>query len=204
MRVQIGGSLFDRNGLRKYLTPLEAVRFLDVADTLRSDLAALCGVLHWTGCRISEALELGPNRVDLECARVVLRTLKRHHRGQVSADAAQHFRIVPVPSELIEQLARLTPSDEGLYWPCSRQSAWRLIKWTMEAADISGIHACPKGLRHHFGLMAISAGVPLSLLQRWMGHAKVETTLLYLEMMAAEERGFAERMWRSQPAEARA
>jgi integrase/recombinase XerD len=74
----------------------------------------------------------------------------------------------------------------------------------MEAADISGIHACPKGLRHHFGLMAISAGVPLSLLQRWMGHAKVETTMLYLEMMDAEERGFAERMWRSQPAEARA
>lgn len=64
-----------------------------------------------------------------------------------------------------------------------------------EAGIAPGIHATPKGLRHGFGLHAIRSGVPLNLVQRWLGHARMETTAIYLQAMGREEREMAERMW---------
>jgi integrase len=65
----------------------------------------------------------------------------------------------------------------------------------MEAAEISGLHATPKGLRHGFGIRAISTGVPLNMAQRWLGHANISTTAIYADAIGDEERRIAERMW---------
>lgn len=196
MRGQEGAGLYDNCGRRKYLSHAEGARFLEVVASLPLREAALCEVLYWTGCRISEALELGPNRVDHESARLVLRTLKRHHRGQTRELSPVIFRTVPVSTGLIDALSRLSASVDGRYWPWSRQAAWRHIKVAMALAGVEGLPACPKGLRHHFGIMAASADIPPSLIKRWMGHAKLETTMIYLDAVGSEERGFAERMWK--------
>jgi integrase len=66
----------------------------------------------------------------------------------------------------------------------------------MSSADIcGGPHATPKGLRHAFGLHAIRSGVPLNLVQRWLGHASMNTTAIYLDAIGHEEREIASRMW---------
>jgi integrase len=65
----------------------------------------------------------------------------------------------------------------------------------MGSAQITGPHATPKGLRHGFGIAAVEAQVPLHLIQRWLGHAQLSTTVLYLEAVDAEERNVARRMW---------
>lgn len=66
----------------------------------------------------------------------------------------------------------------------------------MEAAGISeGPHASPKGLRHGYGVAAITAGVPLNMLSKWMGHSKIETTAIYANALGEEQRRIAERMW---------
>jgi integrase/recombinase XerD len=78
----------------------------------------------------------------------------------------------------------------------SRCRAWQLIKGIMrEAAITAGPHATPKGLRHSFGLHAIRSGVPLNLVQRWLGHASMNTTAIYLQAIGDEEREIAARMW---------
>ena len=41
--------------------------------------------------------------------------------------------------------------------------------------------ACPKGLRHGFGIRAAGYNVPTNLIQRWMGHASPTTTAIYLD-----------------------
>jgi site-specific recombinase XerD len=51
-------------------------------------------------------------------------------------------------------------------------------------------------LRHGFGIHAVQSGVPLNLVQRWLGHARMETTAIYLDAMGSEEREIASRMWR--------
>jgi len=66
----------------------------------------------------------------------------------------------------------------------------------IKAAGIpEGPHASPKGLRHGFGVHDIVKGVPLSTLQKWLGHAQLTTTALYANAVGQEERDIAARMW---------
>jgi integrase len=71
-----------------------------------------------------------------------------------------------------------------------------LVKHVMADAKIAdGPHATPKGLRHGFGIHAIRSGVPLNLVQRWLGHSSMTTTAIYLQAIGDEERTIAARMW---------
>ena len=75
-------------------------------------------------------------------------------------------------------------------------SAVRNVIRNLKTAGIGpGIHATPKGLRHGFGIHAVRSGVPLNLIQRWLGHASMTTTAIYLQAMGAEEHDIAVRMW---------
>ncbi len=59
---------------------------------------------------------------------------------------------------------------------------------TMHLAGVEGAMARPHGLRHGFGVQALMKDVPLPLLQRWMGHADLETTAIYLQVIGNEEK----------------
>lgn len=74
-------------------------------------------------------------------------------------------------------------------------TGWRVVHAVMEQARLSGPHACPKGLRHGFGVQAVSAGIPLNLVQRWLGHAQLSTTAIYANAVGEEEQNIAARMW---------
>lgn len=80
-------------------------------------------------------------------------------------------------------------------WSWGRTQSWRIVKSTMVKAHISGLQACPKGLRHGFGVHAVRTGVPLNILQKWLGHSSMETTAIYANATGPEERDIAERMW---------
>jgi site-specific recombinase XerD len=58
-----------------------------------------------------------------------------------------------------------------------------------------GPHACPKGLRHGFGVTAVSNGIALNMVQKWLGHAQLSTTAIYANAMGEEEQSIAARMW---------
>jgi integrase len=70
----------------------------------------------------------------------------------------------------------------------------------MKEAGIAGLPASPKGLRHTFGVSAFQANVPPHLVQRWLGHASLRTTVIYAEVSGKEERQFAARMWENRRA----
>jgi hypothetical protein len=57
--------LHDRTGKRLYLTAAERVAFMAAARRAAPEVRTLCAVLHDTGCRESELLEVTPERVDL-------------------------------------------------------------------------------------------------------------------------------------------
>ncbi|WP_375413004.1 tyrosine-type recombinase/integrase [uncultured Bradyrhizobium sp.] len=188
------GSLYGGSGRRKYLTQDERTRFVEAARRCeRQDVMTLCLTLAYTGARISEALALTGESVEASAGFIAIRSLKKRTRAIV-------IREIPVPDALIACLYRVhgldAASREARLWPYSRCRAWRLIKGVMNDAGIThGLHATPKGLRHGFGLHAIRSGVPLNLVQRWLGHARMETTAIYLQAMGEEERQIAIRMW---------
>jgi integrase/recombinase XerD len=185
--IQLGHwQVHDIAGRRKYLTVHERARFLEAAQRLRPDLRALCRVLAYTGCRVSEALSLTAAQLDAEGGRLILRTLKR--RRVV-------YRAVPIPPGLIATLQALPIAIDGRLWHMHRSTAWRTVTAVMDQAGICGPMACCKGLRHGFGMAAAGAGVPPNLIAKWLGHASLETSAIYLDAVGLEEREFAERMW---------
>ncbi len=181
--------LFDCNGGRKYLCAGELSRFLAAARKTEAATRIFCSLLAYTGCRVSEALALTPAQLDSETRRVVFRTLKRRR---------QTFRAVPVPDALMRELRRIgshRSRDERL-WRWCRQTAWRRVRGVMEAARIEGPQAMPKGLRHGFGVANAENSVPMPTTQKWLGHARLETTAIYQQVSGREEIAFAARLWR--------
>ena len=97
--------------------------------------------------------------------------------------------------ELAHDLKRHRPRKPRLLWALGRTRAWQIVTGTMKEAKIKGAHATPKGLRHGFAIHAVQSGVPLNLVQRWLGHAQLSTTASYANAIGAEERNIARRMW---------
>ncbi|MGU3420825.1 tyrosine-type recombinase/integrase [Methylobacterium sp. D54C] len=182
-------SLHTLGGRRKYVNHGERARFIAAAATRPPQIETLCLMLAWTGCRISEALGTTYGDLDPDCGLVSVRCLKKRRDGIV--------REVPVPRAFLDMLAHVHgagPSTARL-WPIGRTTAWRQVKEVMELAHVGGHAASPKGLRHGFGVHAVRSGVPLNLLQRWLGHADIATTSIYTDLMGPEEREVAARMW---------
>jgi integrase/recombinase XerD len=190
-----GLSLYTQVGLRKYLNRPERRRVLSAAAELAPDERLFVLTLAWTGARVSEVLALTGASFQVEAGTVSLLTLKRRRR---------HVREVPIPPQLVNALDRhfglsITRQDprcaDRRLWPWHRVTAWRIVKRVMTASGIVGRQACPRGLRHGFGVGTLQAGVPLSLTQRWLGHARISTTAIYTEAAGPEECAFAARFW---------
>ena len=76
-----------------------------------------------------------------------------------------------------------------------RATAHREVAAVKAAVGISSPQACPKGLRHGFGIAAVTAGGPLPTIAAVPGHADIATTAIYTTAVGVEARGFLQRMW---------
>ena len=188
-------SLYSSNGSRKYLNQSERERVLAVTGTLEPAPALFALTLAWTGARVSEVLALTAASFQVESGTVAIATLKRRRH---------HVREVPIPPDLMAALDyefglsniwRDPRRADDRLWPWHRVTAWRVIKRVMGYAAIDGCRANPRGLRHAFGVGSLQAGVPLNLVQRWLGHARISTTAIYANASGPEERAFAQRHW---------
>ena len=121
------------------------------------------------------------------------------------APAEPHWRAVPVPEDLIHALelvhrlrsaqASARGAKRRALWPITRQSANRQVGALMRSAGIEGPQACPRGLRHSFGVAAVEAGVPLPTIAAMLGHASLNTTAIYTTAVGAQARELVARMW---------
>lgn len=184
-------SLYDQQGHRKYLTDAERKAFVEAAAKRDSDVRTFCYVLKDTGCRLSEALELTAGQIDLQAGIIVIRSLKKR-RNDI-------HRAVPISPALIAELVKAHQLRDSKptksLWTWHRMTAHRRVKEVMADAGIEGAHATAKGLRHGFAVAALQRGVPINMLQKWLGHARLATTAIYGNAIGAEERKMAEKLW---------
>ena len=182
--------VFDRDGNRKYLNESERRKFLRTTERESCAVTkAFILTVFYTGCRLSEALELTVNRIDHAEKSLVFKTLKRR--------STLHYRAVPVPLVLLGHLKEITQNTPGntRVWNFSRTTGYRRIKSIMRAAGISGTQASPKGLRHGHALKCVTKNIPLTTIQKWLGHARSDTTAIYLSITGEDERRLAKRLW---------
>ena len=195
---QMIDELFTIEGKRKYLTAEEQGRFMAAANAHeRAEVRTLCLTLAYTGCRISEALELTADRVDLPDKSITFRTLKQRDKVK--------YRSVPCPDTLIDALelthrvrkAQRTKAKgkTTALWSWGRTQATKHVWAVMDAAGIEGDHATPKGLRHGFGVrMAMQTRNP-RLVQKLLGHSNLETTAIYMDLVGDEARAEVVGAW---------
>jgi len=143
---------------------------------------ALLEVLYGTGARISEAVGIDLDDLDLEDSTVLL-------RGKGGKQ-----RIVPVGSFALTSLSDyLTASRPALVSArqqtpavflnarggrLSRQSAWTVLTRSAQRAGLT-TDVSPHTLRHSFATHLLDGGADVRVVQELLGHASVTTTQIY-------------------------
>jgi integrase/recombinase XerD len=165
------------------LADVEAI--LEAAGSSGTTLAlrdrALLEVLYGTGARISEAVGLDVDDLDLVDSTVLLRGKGSKERlvpvGSYARDAVTAYltRARPALVSAASGPALFLNSRGGRL---SRQSAWAVL---VKAADRAGVQrdVSPHTLRHSFATHLLDGGADVRVVQELLGHASVTTTQIY-------------------------
>ncbi|MEO7070882.1 MAG: tyrosine recombinase, partial [Nostocoides sp.] len=172
--------------LPKALTVEQVERLLDAASvgdtpsSLRD--RALIEVLYGAGARISEAVGLDIDDIDLEEGVVRLFGKGSKERlvplGSYAREAVTAYvvRGRPVFSARGTGTAAVFLNQRG--GRLSRQGAWGVLRAAADRADLTG-HLSPHTLRHSFATHLLDGGADVRVVQELLGHASLTTTQIY-------------------------
>jgi integrase/recombinase XerD len=195
-----GLSLSDPAGLVKPPVPArrlpKAIPLADVEAILRAagdggtTLAmrdqALLELLYGSGARISEAVGLDVDDLDLEGAVVRLSGKGGKQRlvpiGSYAVDALQAY-LDRARSELARSPGKSRTSVAAVFLNSrggrlSRQSAWTVLGKAAQRAGVTA-NVSPHTLRHSFATHLLDGGADVRVVQELLGHASVTTTQVY-------------------------
>ncbi len=140
---------------------------------------ALLELLYATGARISEAVGLDVDDVDIEQKSVLL----SGKGGKQRIVPIGSYAIAAVRSWLENGRPALSPRGPALFVNArggrlSRQTAWSLLR---AAAGRAGIESSvsPHVLRHSYATHLLDGGADIRVVQELLGHASVTTTQVY-------------------------
>ncbi|MFN2560876.1 MAG: site-specific tyrosine recombinase XerD [Jatrophihabitans sp.] len=159
---------------------LEAAGYAGTALALRD--RALLEVLYGTGARISEAVGLDIDDLDLTDNTVLL-TGKGDKQRRVPVGS---FAAAALSAYLVQARPGLVAAGAGSPkvflnargGPLSRQSAWVVLRTAAERAGLTaGIS--PHTLRHSFATHLLEGGADVRVVQELLGHASIMTTQIY-------------------------
>ena len=172
---------------------LPAVLSVDEARSLLAHIKtfhnyAYLSTVYSCGLRLHEGLHLEVS--DIDSSRMMIHV----HRGKGAKD-----RYVPLPQSTLKLLRRywLTHRHPCLLFPALGRSGTgaKQAQTPMAKSSVQGAFRRAKfdaairkkgvaihTLRHSYATHLLEAGVNLRVIQRYMGHAQLETTMLYLHL----------------------
>jgi integrase/recombinase XerD len=130
---------------------------------MEGEKAAIIALLLSTGMRLSEVLSLRTNDIDLK--RRMIRVIGKGGKE----------RIVYMTSwcaEIVSKYVKGANNDRIF-----RVSARTVQRWVKELLGVS-----PHGIRHAFAVMYLARGGNVRALQKILGHSKLSTTEVYLDI----------------------
>ena len=166
------------------LSDVEAI--LDAAGapgtTLSARDRALLEVLYGTGARISEAVGLDVDDLDLEESTILLRG-KGGKQRLVPLGSYARASLVDYLSASRPALVSVRTQTPAVFLNArggrlSRQSAWTVLTKAAERAGLT-VDVSPHTLRHSFATHLLDGGADVRVVQELLGHASVTTTQIY-------------------------
>ena len=143
---------------------------------------ALLELLYSTGARISEAVGIDRDDLDVDGRTVLLRGKGGKQRivpvGRPALAAVDAYLVRARPA-----LAARGRGSAGLLLNArgarlSRQSAWHALRGAADAAGLTS-DVSPHTLRHCFATHLLAGGADVRVVQELLGHASVTTTQVY-------------------------
>jgi integrase/recombinase XerD len=164
----------------------EVRRLLQAATPLHNQ--AYFTTVYSLGLRLHEALSLQVSDIDSQRLQVHV------HRGKGAKD-----RYVPLPAETLTLLRTYWKTHRHQIWlfpatgcdhhqsptatsPMSRSSVQGAFRTAKQRAGITKTGVAIPTLRHAYATHLLEAGVNPRLIQRYLGHTQLETTMLYLHL----------------------
>jgi integrase/recombinase XerD len=160
---------------REPLRPEEATRLAQACQTVREKL--VIWTLLDTGLRVSELASLTPTQIDWPGQRLTI-------YGKGSPDGSRSKRrIIPLSARLQPLMAHYFALQDTI--GLTPRAMQLLVKRVAKRAHISR-PVTPHVLRHTFSVTAIQKGISLPALQRLLGHDRLTTTEIYLNLSPEE------------------
>ncbi|MQB00229.1 MAG: tyrosine-type recombinase/integrase [Actinobacteria bacterium] len=165
-------------GRTRFLTREEEAAFLGLfTQWSKQDEVDLFVVLIDTGVRMGEALRLEPRDADFETGFLSVWKTK-------NGDP----RSVPMTKRVREVIGRRTPEigpvrDVFSVSPHSFRQTWDRAKVMFGLSDDKQL--VPHALRHTCASRLVQRGVPLKVVQEWMGHKTISVTMRYAHLAPA-------------------
>ncbi len=173
-----------RRTLPRTLSPAEAERLLEAAvgttpRALRDQ--ALAELLYGAGLRVSEAVSLERQSVDLEQRLVRCFGKGSKERvvpiGRAAAEAVRRYLARGRPHLDRRHRPELFLNAHG--GPLTRQGAFLVLRRLAAKAGLEPERIHPHLLRHSFATHLLEGGADLRAVQEMLGHADLATTELY-------------------------
>jgi integrase len=173
---------------RRYLTEAELDRLIKAARKGRYGQrdATLILIMARHGLRVTEAVDLNWDQVDLSKGHLHVRRLKN---GIASAHPIQGYEL-----RALRELKRgqeppsafVFTSERG--GPMTRSNVSKMIAAAAERANLPYAH--PHMLRHTCGHLLADAGHDTRRLQLWLGHSDIKHTAHYSELSSKPFKDF--------------
>ncbi len=152
----------------------EERRLIETAYRLTGTRGLLIKTLFQTGARVSEFVSIQVKDIFFDEQMILIRKAKGGKR-----------RYVPILPELAQELrTHLRDRTTGYLFETNRNNAFsprrtqQLVKETADLAEITK-RVSPHILRHSVATTLLERGMPLEQIQKFLGHAKLDTTQVY-------------------------
>jgi integrase/recombinase XerD len=170
--------------LPRALSPADTERLIDAATgttprTLRD--RALVELLYGAGLRVSEAVGLEKNSIDLDSR--IVRVLGKGDKerlvplGRPAAEAARRYLALGRPH--LDRRYRPEFFLNARGGPLTRAGAFLILRRLAEKAGLEPERVHPHLLRHSFATHLLEGGADLRSVQEMLGHADLSTTERY-------------------------
>jgi integrase/recombinase XerD len=160
---------------------LVAAGFDETPRALRD--RALLEVLYGSGARISEAVGLDIDDIDLPAGAVLLRGKGGKERlvplGSYAREAVAAYLVRARPGFVTAGRGSHAVFLNTRGGRLTRQSAWAVLRAAADKAGLPSDHLSPHTLRHSFATHLLDGGADVRVVQELLGHASVTTTQIY-------------------------